>query len=244
MKKKSALFAALSVAAFTLFAAPVSAEPKKVFVELFTSQGCSSCPPAEKFLGELARRDDLIALEFHVDYWGYLGWKDPFSSAAYTKRQHAYASRMNRRYVYTPQMVMNGTEQATGSRRGQVLRAIKTARALPQVKASVTKIDHKTAKLKIDGGFRLSRTATVWLFAYDKKHTTQVTRGENAGETLVNTNVVRAIRNVGTWRGQAKEIKLPLGMMGINDQDGCVVVIQDGPGGRIYGAVDFTMLDG
>lgn len=244
MKKFNILIAAALIAALPAFAGSAVAESKKVFVELFTSQGCSSCPPAEKFLAELARRDDLIALEFHVDYWGYLGWKDPFSSAEFTKRQHAYAARMNRRYVYTPQMVMNGTEQATGSRRGQVLRAIEAARALPQVGVSVIKVDHKTAMLNIDGGFRLSRTATVWLFAYDQKHTTKVLRGENAGQTLVNTNVVRAIRNVGTWRGQAKKIKLPLSMMGINGQDRCAIVIQDGPGGRIYGAVDFTLLDG
>ncbi len=241
MSKFTHIAAALILGLASFAGAAQAQSAKKVLIELYTSQGCSSCPPAEAFLGELAKRDDIIALEFHVDYWNYLGWKDPFSSKQYTERQHAYVKRMGKRYVYTPQMVLNGTEDAVGSRRGQVLAAIDTARKHSQIDIVIAKNDAKNVTVKIGGGFRLSSPAEVWLFAYDSRHETSVPRGENSGRTLINTNVVRAIRNVGKWRGKDTEIKLPIGMMGIDDQDGCAIVVQEPDGGRVFGATAFTL---
>src|SRR5437868_14761375 len=113
-----------------LAAAPAVAgeTTRPIVVELFTSQGCSSCPPADALLGELARRDDVLPLAFHVDYWDRLGWKDPFSSAAATARQRTYARQLDAANVYTPQMVVDGRIDVVGSYRDQVLRAIDRAR--------------------------------------------------------------------------------------------------------------------
>ena len=101
-------------------AADLVAAERKVVVELFTSQGCSSCPPADAYLGELAQRDDVLALSFHVDYWNYIGWRDPFSKRQWSARQRAYGDTLKRRYVYTPQIVVDGAAEAVGSKRSQV----------------------------------------------------------------------------------------------------------------------------
>ena len=130
----SKILLVLAMIAPLLGAGPVRAADKPLtVVELFTSQGCSSCPPADAFLGELARRDDLVALSEHVDYWDYIGWKDPFASPDLTKRQHEYARLLGLRYVYTPQMVIQGADHVTGSDRAGVLRKIAEAAALPRV---------------------------------------------------------------------------------------------------------------
>ena len=125
MIKALALFAALCVA---LAAAPVAAAERPIVVELFTSEGCSSCPPADALLAELATRPEVLALSFHVDYWDRLGWKDPFSSAAATARQRHYAEILGLGNVYTPQIVVDGRWQAVGSDRGEVEHALDAAR--------------------------------------------------------------------------------------------------------------------
>lgn len=237
--RKIALAAAFGA---VLVSGPALAGSDKVVVELFTSQGCSSCPPADKLLGELAARDDVIALSFHVDYWNYLGWDDPFSSKSSTDRQRAYRAAFGLRYVYTPQMVIGGTAQEVGSHRGKILRAIERLRADKQVKVDISHPDKKTAIVHIGPGDMPAGPATVWLFAYDKSHSTDIRRGENSGVTLVNSHVVRAIREVGEWTGKALEITLPIAMMGIEKQDGCAIVVQSKAGGRVYGAADFQLM--
>lgn len=229
--------------AAVLVSGPAMAGSGKVVVELFTSQGCSSCPPADKLLGELAARDDVIALSFHVDYWNYLGWNDPFSSAASTSRQSSYRAAFGLRYVYTPQMVIGGAAETTGSRRGEVLRDIERIRANPQVGVDVSMPDKKTAIVRVAAGKTPAGPATVWLFAYDRRHSTPVRRGENSGAMLVNTHVVRAIRKVGEWTGRELEITLPIAMMGLEDQDGCAVVVQSTAKGQIYGAAEFPLME-
>ncbi len=214
----------------------------KVVVELFTSQGCSSCPPADRLAGELAKRDDVLPLSFHVDYWDYLGWKDPFSSAHSTLRQRNYRGRFGLRYIYTPQMVVGGVSEGVGSHRGKILKFIERARNRPQVPVAVAHPDRKTALITIASGRKPEREAAVWLFAYDRKHTTPIRRGENEGVTLTNTNVVRAIRRIGTWKGEKTEIKVPIAMLGIDGQDGCAIVVQEGGNGPILGAADFPLM--
>jgi hypothetical protein len=232
---------AAAIAAF-LLSGPALAGSDKVVVELYTSQGCSSCPPADALLGELAERDDVIALSFHVDYWNYLGWKDPFSSAAYTDRQRSYRAAFGLRYIYTPQIVSGGSQQAVGSHRGKVLRGIERARGLARVKVDIAHPDKKTAIVTVGEGKASAGKATVWLFAYDKKHSTDIRRGENEGVKLVNTNVVRVMRRIGEWDGKPLKISLPIDMMGLEKQDGCAIVVQSAGGGIIYGAADFPLM--
>lgn len=231
-----------AVIAAVLVSAPALAGSDKVVVELFTSQGCSSCPPADRLLGELAARDDVIALSFHVDYWNYLGWDDPFSSVISTNRQRAYRAAFGLRYVYTPQIVVGGVAQEVGSHRGKVLRAIERLRGGRQIKVDISHPDKKTAIVNVGAGAAPAGPATVWLFAYDKSHSTEIRRGENSGVRLVNTNVVRETRKIGEWNGRNLKITLPIAMMGIDKQDGCAIVVQSTDGGQIYGAADFPLM--
>jgi hypothetical protein len=207
-----------------------------VVVELFTSQGCSSCPPADALLGELARRPDIVALAFHVDYWDYIGWKDPFASPVATQRQRAYAGALRVRMVYTPQMVVDGRIDAVGSDRRVVETAIATAAGAPKL-AVVVEGDGRgghravipAAEGVYDGG-----QAVVWLAVLDTEAETGVMRGENSGRTLKEFNIVREWRRIGSWDGNA--VTIPLEMVAGADRDACAVVVQSGPVGPILGA--------
>jgi hypothetical protein len=216
-----------------------------VVIELFTSQGCSSCPPADRFLGELAARTDVIPLSFHVDYWNYLGWKDPFSTRESTDRQRAYRRVLGLRYVYTPQMVIGGTRQSVGSNRGDVMRAIERIRKEPRVPI---RIEHPSADKAIvtidavaDGGSTPSSPAVVWLFAYDSEQRTSIRRGENSGVEMINSNVVRVHRRIGKWSGGKLTISLPISMMGIENQAACAIIVQSEKTGRIWAAAKFQL---
>jgi hypothetical protein len=158
-----------------------------VVVELFTSQGCSSCPPADRLLSELVRGEHpVLALAFHVDYWDDLGWADPFSRAAYSDRQRAYAGDDGR--VYTPALVVNGTTDVVGSQRKAVARAIAEATPLPGLAAKAT-VDGDT--LRVEAAVAAGTTAVVAV--YEDALITDIPRGENAGEKLRNDRVVRAL---------------------------------------------------
>jgi len=176
-------------------------------VELFTSQGCSSCPPADRLLGELARRPEVVALSFHVDYWDYIGWKDPFASSVNTQRQHAYAKALRQRYVYTPEMVFHGLGHDPGRDTAQVSHMMREARD----NAAKKKIPTTNPVLTRGGGgltvtlgqTSLAHPADLWLVTYDAEESTKVTRGENAGSTLKNFNVVRSCEKLASWTGAA-----------------------------------------
>src|SRR5215472_14756494 len=180
MKKASLLFGAVCLA---LGAASAGASERPIVVELFTSEGCSSCPPADALLAELAGRPDVVALSFHVDYWDRLGWKDPFSSAAATERQQRYASLLGLATVYTPQIVVDGKWQAVGSDRAEVEHALVSARR-----------EHTELPVDLDLSQRLARielgpaqrpiSAAVLLVGFDRHHVSAVAHGENAGATL------------------------------------------------------------
>jgi hypothetical protein len=206
-----------------------------VVVELFTSQGCSSCPPADAVLGELAERDDVIALSLHVDYWDYIGWKDPYSSPQMTERQRAYAEELALRYVYTPQMVIDGRQDIVGSRRSEVMTAVETAakRGKPVEIAFDT---HAGGRVIIPEGQAPDRGATIWLAVYDEGHETQIKRGENAGRTIRNAHVVRRLERLGTWMGERLEIPLNLDSAALRDNYGCAVILQQGRTGPVLGA--------
>lgn len=212
------------------------ADKGPVVVELYTSQGCSSCPPADAYLGKLAKRDNIIALSFHVTYWDYLGWKDRFALKAATKRQRAYSRHFGRGYVYTPQMVIDGQSEAVGSRRVSVDRAIgKAARRTDKIAVAFRKAADGTlhAELPMRQASGAAERATVWLVFFDNNHTTDIRRGENGGKKLTYHNVVRRLAAVGSWEGEKKSIALPTPGAG---RDGCAVIVQSDQTGRILGA--------
>lgn len=236
-------FAFLLVAALATGALspPAAAQRSGTVVELFTSQGCSSCPPADAFIGELAKRKDVIALSFHVDYWNYLGWKDRFATPETTARQRAYGRALGMRYVYTPQIVIGGVTQAVGSGFRRVLALIEQAGRRPALDIRITHPDAHTATLNIGAGPKQRRPATVWLMFYDNEHVTRIARGENRGRRLVNTNVVRSVKRIGTWLGDAKQFTLSLDALEAKGRDGCAVIVQEADSGPILGAVSFPL---
>lgn len=185
--------------------APVMAEARPVVVELFTSQGCSSCPPAETLLGEYAGRADLLPLGFHVTYWDYLGWKDTFSFEGATERQSAYAKRLGDGN-FTPQLVVDGRRSVVGSRRSDVAAAIaqahEQARSAADTDVRVTRRGGQVS-IKVGAG---QGSAHVLLVGYDPARRTAVARGENAGRTVPQANVVRSLHDLGAWAGQPIEL--------------------------------------
>ena len=228
---------ALAVAAAPLARA---AEPLTV-VELFTSQGCSSCPPADRLLGELAERDDVLALSEHVDYWDYLGWKDPFASVAASQRQRAYAARFDLPYVYTPQMVVQGEAQVVGSERHDVLREIAAQRPLP-VDVDVRALPDQDTMVVEIGGAPAVGPAEIWLVFFDHRRTTDIRRGENRGRRLTYRNVVRTFERIGTWSGEP--VSVPVDITAMADRgEACAVLVQGAGTGPIYGAARVDLPD-
>ncbi|MGD1876671.1 MAG: DUF1223 domain-containing protein [Kiloniellaceae bacterium] len=206
-----------------------------VVVELYTSQGCSSCPPADAILSELAAQPGLLALAFHVDYWDYIGWKDPFASAQFTERQRDYAAKLGLRYVYTPQIVIDGRRDVVGSKRGAVTQAIEDAsQEAPAVAVTLDREDG--GRVRLSAGTAPSGGATVWLVTFDDDHDTQVARGENGGRALHNANVVREMTTLGTWTGEAKTFAIDLAAARAAGRGGCAVLVQQGRGGPVIGA--------
>ncbi len=205
----------------TLSAAADGVSP--VVVELFTSQGCSSCPPADAYLGELARQPGIIALAFHVDYWDYIGWRDPLASPEATERQRRYTQALGARYLYTPEMVIDGRQDATGSDRAAVSRLIRSGRAAGS-KVPLTVREQPEDKYTIDiPAADFHGTATVWMALFDREHTTAVERGENSGRSLRDYNAVRELRRLGSWSGKAVQIPVE---MALKPANGCAILLQ------------------
>ncbi len=256
--EKNATFSATVVLAAAVLLSPLSLLPGRaaagldvteaspgapVVVELFTSQGCNSCPPADALLGELAGQPGVIALEMHIDYWDYIGWKDPYADPALTKRQRSYSKRLNQRYVYTPQMVSDGRINVVGSQRDNVLKAIE--KAASGMKALDVRFEEGDGgKIVIPAGHAPDEGAAVWLAVFDRQRDTEVLRGENAGRTLSNYHVVRQLTRIGTWRGEHLEIPFDMAAATVLGRDGCAVIVQQSPTGAVLGAAEMTLPDG
>jgi len=203
-----------------------------VVVELFTSQGCSSCPPADALLGELALREDVIALAYHVDYWDYIGWHDRFGDPANTERQRSYAAWMGSHMVYTPQMVIAGRYDVVGSRRDRVEETLERARGEPlPLAVALTRYDSVAVEGPADAG-----PATVLAVVFQAAADTPVAKGENAGRTLTEYNIVRAMIPVGRYQGGRQEFPVDPAWMAEAGFDGCAILVQDEATGRILGA--------
>jgi hypothetical protein len=233
--------AIISSVGISMSAGAANAGP--IVVELFTSQGCSSCPPADAFLAELAQRSDVIALSLPVDYWNYLGWTDTFGKAENTDRQRRYAYARGDGQIYTPQMVISGLWGVVGSDRDMVNSAIETAKDLPGVDMSVA---WAAGGLQLQVGDAVAGApsrGTLWMVLFDDAETVAIGRGENAGRTITYHHIVLSMHRVAMWRGDAMQIELPAMELSEADADGCVIILQeDLPGGnpgQIMGAAAY-----
>jgi hypothetical protein len=218
---------------------PATVADSPVVLELFTSEGCNSCPPADALLGRLAQQRDLLPLAFHIDYWDYLGWKDPFSSKLATARQSAYG-RMLDVMVYTPQMVVDGARDAIGSDEAAVNLAIDAERTRSKLKLSVLRDERGMLSVAIPAGEGRSTPASVYVALFDRARITPVGRGENSGRTLTEFNIVRVWRKIGEWTGKAT--RLPLGLSPQSSAfDACAIILQEGDSGPVRGATAFQL---
>lgn len=211
-----------------LLAASGPTSPRPVVVELFQSQGCSSCPPADAVLNALADRSDVIALNFAVTYWDQLGWKDTFARPAYTARQWDYAHAAGRTNVSTPQMIVDGRTAIVGNRQADVDGSIARARA-SAVEVPIA-VNGPTIALP---AVRTTKSVTLWLVRYDPR-TIQVAirAGENGGRTIPHRNIVRDLISLGTWNGTAKTFRFPADVPGLRN----ALLLQAGRGGSIISA--------
>ena len=238
MKPSRFLFAALTLFVAFGFAGSALAGPKAV-IELFTSQGCSSCPPADAFLGDLKTRDDVIVLSLPVDYWDYLGWKDTFGKPEHSERQYAYSRARGDRRVYTPQIIVNGGDHYVGSDRTAVKNAFSKT-SLP-VDVSI-KSEDGAIEITIGGADLRTGHTTVRFITYTSRAEVAIGRGENHGRTITYNNVVRSMRPIGMWKGEAMTVLLPRDEILGDGIDGCAVIVQEdakGGPGRILGAASW-----
>ena len=198
----------LAALLFMTLATPALAQrapERPIVVELFTSQGCSSCPPADTLLTELAGRPDILPLAFHVTYWNNLGWRDPFSLDEATARQRSYQRLLGSETIYTPQMIIEGRTDVVGSDRAGVRAALAAARPTTAVTLDATRTA-QGLQIAVGPG---SGAATVLVIGYDPSHRTAVARGENAGRQLTESNIVRSVAPVAAWQGSALTVTTP-----------------------------------
>ena len=228
------VFGALALA---LGSGPALAGPSRV-IELFTSQGCSSCPPADEIVAGLAANPDVLALTLPVDYWDYLGWKDTLASPENSERQRAYAARRGDRSVYTPQIVVNGDQHVVGSNSKALADALE--RADPLTADVSLRYTADALEVSVAGALpKGARLASVSILQVSPREEITVERGENSGRTITYSNVVRRQQTVGMWSGGSETFRMPRVELKKTGGEKCVVLIQltgeDGPG-RIIGA--------
>jgi len=228
---KMSLLAALGLAAVSLHA-PAWAGEAPVVVELYTSQGCSSCPVADDALAKMAARADVVALALHVDYWDYLGWRDTFGQREFAERQAGYRDAWRKSVLYTPQIIVQGRHDVSGLQPAQLDAAIAEMQAAePAIRLSLQR-EGGMLKCRIEPGPQRA-SGTVWIAKYTRAATVTIERGENAGRTITYANVVSSLDRIGTWEGSAaEEVAMPQPGPG----EGVAIWIQDGAAGPIMAA--------
>jgi hypothetical protein len=240
-RNSSAIFAAVCTA--WIGCAGTAAASERVVIELFTSQGCSSCPAADKLLAELSKDPTVLPISLSVDYWDYLGWKDTLALPGHVKRQRAYAGARGDRAVYTPQVVINGMTHVLGSDKQAIERAVKTARETKPLPVKVAVADGKV-NVQIPAG-KPGQSAEVWLCPISRAVPVEIARGENRGRKIVYTNVVRGWVKLGEWKGE--ELALSKSVSEITAKgkfDAVAILVQSGkpdaPGG-VFGAATASL---
>lgn len=229
--------------ATSVLAAPgaVLAGELKGVVELFTSQGCSSCPPADAELARLAEQDDVLALSYHVDYWNYLGWADTLSSKANTERQYGYAKTFHRNGVYTPQAVINGQDHVNGADGPAVSKMLEKLSSNGSGLTVEVSAIMNADELRISIGAGEGKADIVAVY-FDDTSTVEIKRGENTGRTITYRHSVRDMETVGMWNGHKVNLKLPGSVISAHPGRRCAILLQevgkDGSPGRILGATE------
>ncbi|MCT2540705.1 DUF1223 domain-containing protein [Sedimentimonas flavescens] len=203
-------------------AAAATAQPSPVVIELFTSQGCSSCPPADELLAQIAPRQDIIALALHVDYWDYLGWEDPFAQPAFTARQKAYARAAGERMIYTPQMIIGGSETLVGPSAEALEAAIASQASVKQPVAMTISGGGGQYEIELHADPPLEQGTIVQIVRYAPQARVEILRGENAGLEMDYANVVTAWHAVAEWDGR-KPTRLTAKIQG---EEPAVVIVQ------------------
>jgi hypothetical protein len=237
----------LALSCLAVLATPSAQAEPRALIELFTSQGCSSCPAADKLLAEYARDPSVIALSLAVDYWDYLGWKDTLALLGHSHRQRAYAKARGDREVYTPQVVIDGTVHALGSDK-------------PAIESAIRRLKEQNAPLTLSvtleqSGDKLTVTvpaakdekgqAEIWLCPISRSIPVTIGRGENSGHTLTYTNVVRRWIKLGDWTGKAETFNVPIkDIQASNNIDAAAVMVQSGAASApkmVLGAAQLTL---
>ncbi len=236
------LAGALMASAFLYSGAALAEGDQPVVLELFTSQGCSSCPPADALLKALSERGDVVALSFHVDYWDHIGWKDPFSQRAFTERQQTYTRTLGARNLYTPQAVIDGGAHEVGSDKSRVMARINEARKQQKLRVALRREGGAVALHVEPPAVKMSTADPVgiYLAVYDRLHETPVRRGENSGATLKNAHVVRRFVRLSTLTEQPFDGTVPQEFLAA-ENDGIAVLVQPDKGGRILGAASLAL---
>lgn len=241
------LLAGVPLLAAAIYVLPVCAEdastkPEGV-VELYTSQGCGSCPPADAVLKELATEGKVVALAFHVDYWDYRGWTDNLALPENTDRQNEYREALGLNGVYTPQVILNGREHLNGQDGPKIRRRIADMRDTPSgltVPVSIEKTTKNRLLIDIGSGPAATNPVRVVLAYFNRESIVEIPDGENIGRKVSYANSVRAMETVGMWDGAAQKIEIPLSELASKKASGCAVLLQemlgDGKPGPIIGA--------
>ena len=225
-----------AAAAFAARAAQAGAA-RPVVIELFTSQGCSSCPPADALMGELRRMKGVIVLTYNVDYWDYLGWRDTLASPEKSQRQYDYAKARGDMDVYTPQVVVDGGSHYSGSNKSAILKAIARAQAAnPQNPIGISLAANEHEFIVEIGKGSVAQDATLWLMAFAPSIAVKIEKGENAGKDIVYYNVARKLVPAGMWHGEAITLTLPKQDILLPDCRGAAALLQQGKAGPILAA--------
>jgi hypothetical protein len=225
---------AVALVAFGQTASAADAR-RPVVVELYTSQGCSSCPPADALLARLADRKDVLALSLPITYWDMLGWKDTLATPANTKRQKAYAAAMGHGGVYTPQMIIDGVSDVVGSREQSVLDTIAARAADMQFVPVSLKLSSGELHVRIGAAaHKPAQGATIWLFSISGHARVKIGAGENGGRDMTYRNIGRDVRAIGIWKGQPVSLDLPY--PALSGDEALAIIVQKGGYGRIIGA--------
>lgn len=225
------LSAAVMSFAFGL-SAPLAAEQRPVVVELYTSQGCSSCPPADALFDQLNEHDDVIAIAMHVDYWDYIGWKDEFGDPVHADRQRAYAAKAGRRSIYTPEIIVNGQTDIVGAKAMALSMAIADHRSDPVYTTLKTQRSGASLRVQADVPSTSMGPMEIHVLHVKPTHTSKITRGENRGKTIRYTNIAHSLKVAGTWDGKSP---LDLTVDGLGS-DPVVVLLQQADAGAIISA--------
>jgi hypothetical protein len=221
----------------TAFFAPVAANAAAsapVLVELFTSQGCSSCPPADELAGELVNDPNNFVVSFNVDYWDYLGWRDTLAKPEYSQRQYDYAKVRGDGSVYTPQMVVNGATHVVGSNRREVVTQIESSRRQTLIADVALTLSKKMISIEIPAA-AYKGEATLWLMAVEPRVVQKIERGENSGKDIVYVNVVRNLARAAMWDGSAYKGSWMRDAIMTKETTKILAVLQDGKTGPVLG---------